>query len=282
MPGYENSYGRLGPVPLKPFTFYAGDEQPGWCGVPREALGQRCASAKFDRPDRLKRFAPPTETSFMNPRALRTFVFYCSNHLEPGQFSGLVREHEGDMIRTISLSCAGKVDIPYLLKAFETGADGVAIMTCQKNECRHFEGNLRAHKRAEAVEGLLGEIGLAAGRMAVFECGKQDAGAVLGEIKQFIERVRELPPMDASRGAAIIQQSWEQPGATFGLRPAKCPASLARIVDREREHKPIFPCPRNAQNTDRRVNRQCPAIQRSSQNTFSMSSHKYSKFPQIQ
>jgi len=121
MPGYENSYGRLGPVPLKPFTFYAGDEQPGWCGVPREAPGLRCASAKFDRPDRLKRFAPPTETSFMNPRALRTFVFYCSNHLEAGQFSGLVREHEGDMIRTISLSCAGKVDIPYLLKAFETG-----------------------------------------------------------------------------------------------------------------------------------------------------------------
>jgi len=38
-----------------------------------------------------------------------------------------------------------------LIKAFETGADGVAIVTCPKNECRHFEGNLRAHKRAEAV-----------------------------------------------------------------------------------------------------------------------------------
>jgi len=83
----------------------------------------------------------------------------------------------------------------------------VAIVTCQKNECRHFEGNLRAHKRAEAVEGLLEEIGLAAGRMAVFECGKQDAGAVLGEIKQFIERVRELSPTDASRSAAQKQES---------------------------------------------------------------------------
>jgi coenzyme F420-reducing hydrogenase delta subunit len=143
----------------------------------------------------------------MNPRALRTFVFYCSNHLEAGQFSGLVREHEGDMIKTISLPCSGKVDIPYLLKAFETGADGVAIVTCKKNECRHFEGNLRAHKRAEAVEGLLEEIGLVAGRMAVLECGKQDAGAVLREIKQFIGRVRELPPTDARTGAANKQES---------------------------------------------------------------------------
>jgi coenzyme F420-reducing hydrogenase delta subunit len=143
----------------------------------------------------------------MNHRALRTFVFYCSNHLEAGQFSGLVRQHEGDTIRTVSLPCSGKVDIPYLLKAFETGADGVAIVTCQKDECRHFEGNLRAHKRAEAVEGLLEEIGMAAGRMAVFECGKQNTGAVLGEIKQFIERVRELPPTDARTGAANKQES---------------------------------------------------------------------------
>ena len=207
MPGCEESYGLLGPIPLKPFTFYAGDEQPGWCLVTREAHGLPRASAKFDRPNRLKGFAIPTVTSFMNHRALRTFVFYCSNHLEAGQFSGLVREHEGDMVKTISLPCSGKVDFPYLLKAFETGADGVAIVTCKKDECRHFEGNLRAHKRAEAVEGLLEEIGLAAGRMAVFECGKEDAGAVLGEIKQFIERVRELPPTDASRGAADKQES---------------------------------------------------------------------------
>ena len=69
----------------------------------------------------------------------------------------------------------GKVDIPYLIKAFETGADGVVIVTCKKNECRHFEGNLRAHKRAEAVESLLEEIGMSAGRMAVVECENRAA-----------------------------------------------------------------------------------------------------------
>ena len=143
----------------------------------------------------------------MNQRALKTYVFYCSNNLEASQFSVLCRVHEGDAIKAISLPCSGKVDIPYLIKAFENGADGVAIVTCKKNECRHFEGNLRAHKRAEAVEALLEEIGVAAGRMAVFECGKEDAGVVLGEIKQFIERVRELPPTDAGRGAAEKQET---------------------------------------------------------------------------
>ncbi len=138
----------------------------------------------------------------MNNQALKTYIFYCSNNLEASQFSGLCTIHDGDTIKIISLPCSGKVDIPYLIKSFETGADGVAIVTCKKNECRHFEGNLRARKRAEAVEALLDEIGVAAGRMAVFECGKPDAGEVLGEIKQFIERLRTLPPTYARSGAA--------------------------------------------------------------------------------
>jgi coenzyme F420-reducing hydrogenase delta subunit len=143
----------------------------------------------------------------MNKRALKTYIFYCSNYLEAGQFAGITRGHAEDTVKTISLPCSGKVDVPYLIKAFETGADGVAIVTCTRNECRHFEGNLRAHKRAEAVESLLEEIGVAPGRMAVFECGKGDTGPVISEIEQFIERVRTLPPVYAKAGNAQKQEN---------------------------------------------------------------------------
>ena len=140
----------------------------------------------------------------MNQRALKTYVFYCSNNLAADQFASLGHGSQGDTIKTISLPCSGKVDVPYLIKAFETGADGGAIVTCKKDECRHFEGNLRAHKRAEAVESLLEEIGLPAGRMAVFECGQQGAGQVIGEIKQFIERVRNLPPSRLNKQESTV------------------------------------------------------------------------------
>jgi len=140
----------------------------------------------------------------MNDRALKTYVFYCSNNLDANQFAGLCHGLEGDTIKTIGLPCSGKVDVPYLMKAFETGADGVAVVTCKKDECRHFEGNLRAHKRAEAVESLLEEIGMTAGRMAVFECGKQDAGQVMGEIKQFINKVRNLPPSRVNKQESTV------------------------------------------------------------------------------
>jgi F420-non-reducing hydrogenase iron-sulfur subunit len=138
----------------------------------------------------------------MSERALKGYVFYCSNNLEASQWSALGRADQDGAIKTISLPCSGKVDVPYLMKAFETGADAVAIVTFRKKECRHFEGNLRAHKRAEAVEALLEEIGVARGRMAVFECDKDDAAAVLGEIQRFMEKVKALPPTRTRRGEA--------------------------------------------------------------------------------
>jgi F420-non-reducing hydrogenase iron-sulfur subunit len=139
------------------------------------------------------------DSAVMKTRPRKTCVFYCSNYLEPGRFSALRRDHAEDMIQAISLPCSGKVDIPYLIKAFETGADGVAIVTCKPDECRHFEGNLRARKRAEGVEALLEEMGVEGGRMTVMECGRDDVEAILGRIGQFLERLRDLPPLDAPR-----------------------------------------------------------------------------------
>ena len=127
-------------------------------------------------------------------RPVITCVFYCSNNLDAGRLADLGKEACGDTVTTIGLPCSGKVDAPYLIKALETGADGVVIVACQKKECRHFEGSLRAHKRAEAIESLLTEIGFGAGRMTVLECTKDGAGQVGEEIKQFIEQVRSLPP----------------------------------------------------------------------------------------
>ena len=143
----------------------------------------------------------------MSHRALKTYVFYCSNNLDADQVAGLGQALAGDTVKTIGLPCSGKVDIPYLVKAFETGADGVVIVTCKQNECRHFEGNLRARKRAAAVESLLEEIGMSSGRMAVFECASGGVGLVLGEIRQFIEGLRNLPPLPAGRSAANEKES---------------------------------------------------------------------------
>ena len=141
-----------------------------------------------------------------NKRRLKTCVFYCSNNLDAGRAAGSWGDLGGDTVRTIGLPCSGKVDVPYLIKALETGMDGVVIVACKTKECRHFEGSLRAHKRAQAVESLLEEIGFGAGRMAVIECAAGGAQQACNEIKQFIEQVRRLPLNLASSTARTPQE----------------------------------------------------------------------------
>jgi coenzyme F420-reducing hydrogenase delta subunit len=140
--------------------------------------------------------------SLVSERALKMYVFYCSNGLDESRLVEGCSGLEGVSIKTIALPCSGKVDIPYLLKAFETGADGVVIVTCKLGECQHVEGNMRAHKRAGSVESLLEEIGMGAGRMAIISLKEKEDGGkqVFGEIKKFVEEVRSLPQSCAVNG----------------------------------------------------------------------------------
>ncbi len=138
--------------------------------------------------------------------SVKLWVFYCSNNFDPSSLTQSATAGSADTINAIGLPCSGKVDVPYLIKALETGADGVAIVACPRKECRHFEGSMRAHKRAEAVESLLAEIGLGCGHMTVIECTKDDAGHVQSEIKQFVERVRYLPRSCAADASTHQQE----------------------------------------------------------------------------
>ncbi len=110
-----------------------------------------------------------------------------------------LKQISGELI-VISLPCSGKVDIPYLVKAFETGADGVVIITCEENECHNIEGNMRAQRRAHAVDSLLEEIGMGVGRIKVIQA-KLGGRQVAGEIKSLCEQIKKMPQF------GVVEQS---------------------------------------------------------------------------
>jgi coenzyme F420-reducing hydrogenase delta subunit len=143
----------------------------------------------------------------MNNRALKTYVFYCTNSIDEGLLTKDCGSLDGITVKHIGLPCSGKIDVPYLIKAFETGADGAVIVTCKQNECQHLEGNLRAKKRAEAVESLLEEIGMGKGRLAVIESKEDDSQRTINEIKNFFNSVRNLPQQQAQSITANVKEN---------------------------------------------------------------------------
>ena len=123
---------------------------------------------------------------------MKLYLFCCSTRIDLEDLERSFTGQNGCEVRVISLPCSGKVDKLYLVKAFETGADGVAVVTCGKGECRYLEGNLRARKRAEAVDALLGEIGIGKGRVTVIQLGDGGIEQVIREIHTFRTSIEHL------------------------------------------------------------------------------------------
>jgi F420-non-reducing hydrogenase iron-sulfur subunit len=130
----------------------------------------------------------------VNNKSSKVYLFYCSSSFDAVE-TALRHGENGEELKAIPIPCSGKIDILYLTKAFETGADGVAVLMCPEGECRYLEGNLRARKRAEAIEALLEEIGLGKGRVAVMQMGEGGMEPVIRAVEEFRARIKALPRM---------------------------------------------------------------------------------------
>ena len=94
------------------------------------------------------------------------------------------------------MPCTGKVEILYLLKAFEEGADGVFVVGCPEGECHYLEGNIRTKRRVEFARKILDEIGIGGNRLYMYNIDPSDSDAfsrVTGEIKETIEKLGPSP-----------------------------------------------------------------------------------------
>jgi coenzyme F420-reducing hydrogenase delta subunit len=135
---------------------------------------------------------------------LEIHVFYCSNSFNPADFLKETHRLRGIKLRTTSLPCSGKVNLPYLLKAFEGGVDGAILATCPEGGCRQMEGYLRAQKRAQAVDELLRETGMGMGRIISYRMQKNATTGLVNEVINLSERIKNLPQQPAKETAFSV------------------------------------------------------------------------------
>jgi F420-non-reducing hydrogenase iron-sulfur subunit len=124
----------------------------------------------------------------MNNKRVKIDVFCCNTSYDPTELAKNLKAPEAE-VNYIPLPCSGKLDILYLVKAFETGADGVAVMICKEGECRYLEGNLRAKKRAAAVGELLQETGLSADLLQIIQLDDRGLEQTAKELEKFCGRI---------------------------------------------------------------------------------------------
>jgi F420-non-reducing hydrogenase iron-sulfur subunit len=87
-------------------------------------------------------------------------IFFCQQIDAQQDVNRRVIEKEfGPQIMFFPLPCSGRIESLHLVRALESGADKVFLITCPEGACRFREGNFRARKRLAFAQGLIEEIG---------------------------------------------------------------------------------------------------------------------------
>lgn len=108
--------------------------------------------------------------------------------------AGALRIKYPASVKLVKLPCTGKVDMRYLLEAFEQGADGVCIVGCPIGNCHHVHGNVRGQARVKYTKKLLDEIGLGGERLEMYFVSGGMGMTFANAVREMTERVRALGP----------------------------------------------------------------------------------------
>jgi coenzyme F420-reducing hydrogenase delta subunit len=92
--------------------------------------------------------------------AMEVVVLYCQQAIsEDAKATDWSQDAGGINVRAIMLPCSSKVEVPYILRLLQSGADAVEIVACPEKACKFLLGSRRAEKRIDYVRSLLEKIG---------------------------------------------------------------------------------------------------------------------------
>jgi coenzyme F420-reducing hydrogenase delta subunit len=97
--------------------------------------------------------------------------------------------------------CTGRVDLAFVLRAFQRGADGVIIGGCWPGECHYVtEGNYDALGNMYLLKTLLKKIGVDPERLRLEWIAASEGSRFAAIMSDFVAKVRELGPIGPGDG----------------------------------------------------------------------------------
>ncbi|MEE8451253.1 MAG: hydrogenase iron-sulfur subunit [Thermoguttaceae bacterium] len=139
------------------------------------------------------------------PVILAFCCHYCA--YAAADLAGSMRLQYPANVRVLRLPCTGKIEVNYLLAAFERGVDGVIVAGCLEGGCHFVEGNLRARKRVERTKQLLTEIGLEPERVEMYNLSSAEGTRFAELVTEMHDRLEKLGPSPLRADAATVEEN---------------------------------------------------------------------------
>ncbi len=114
-------------------------------------------------------------------------AFMCTHH------AGVLGLDLPKNVRAVPVHCTSRIDILDMLKAFETGADGVAVVRCGSGTCKYRDIEPRVNARVKRVQDLLGMLNIGPGRLEILSAASTNGGNPYAAVcTEFSERLKQV------------------------------------------------------------------------------------------
>jgi F420-non-reducing hydrogenase iron-sulfur subunit len=97
-------------------------------------------------------------------------------------------------VKIVRVMCSGRVDPGHILRAFETGVDGILVAGCHPGDCHYISGNERAEERVETAKAVAEIIGIGEDRIRLEWISASEGLRFAEVIEDFIREIRVKGP----------------------------------------------------------------------------------------
>ena len=149
-----------------------------------------------------------SSTEESQPLILAFCCHYCA--YAAADLAGSMRLQYPDTVRVLRLPCTGKIEVNYILGAFERGADGVIVAGCLEGGCHFLEGNLRARRRVERAQELLEEIGLEPQRVEMYNLSSAEGTRFAEIVTEMTDRISQLGPSPSKPAPHAVEENMQE------------------------------------------------------------------------
>ncbi|MBN1693317.1 MAG: hydrogenase iron-sulfur subunit [Dehalococcoidales bacterium] len=132
------------------------------------------------------------------PRIVGFLCSWCS--YRGADLAGTSRIPSAPNVKVIKVPCSTRVEPAFVIKAFQSGADGVLILGCHPGDCHYIEGNYKTMRRVPLLKKMLKQFGIEEERVRLDWVSASEGEKYASVVNEMTEKVRELGPFKANNG----------------------------------------------------------------------------------
>ena len=131
-------------------------------------------------------------SSEWKPRIVAFLCNWCS--YAGADLAGVSRFQYPPHVKVIRVPCSGRVNPMFIIRALQSGADGVLVSGCHPGDCHYATGNYYARRKFVLLKKLLDFVGLEEGRVHFSWVSAAEGEKFAGVVKKVTDAVKELGP----------------------------------------------------------------------------------------